>query len=570
MERTNFERAVVLAGAAATFSFAALLDADHAQAADISTPETTIVLPTSSPEQEIPSEQFKYIAKLASIPAYRVVTEQEASSMSPEALAAYSEQQPKQQDILSGWVEFTETAATSPTSNFYSTDFSATISTITQSGESYKVPEARLTQDVPLQIKDQSSIAPKGSMLIPYSINEKDLAVAVMSDKVINNDQTTVGYSIAFAGESALAIPSRFSSTGELMAVLEFFPTQSGELEPREVSVQEGIVTSFDSNIRNPQKPTEVIGTIQKGTKIKLIGDAQQVSEMNFQVTLAVTPSWELVNLADTVFKRVDNTTHGVNASGSQEQATSSEAFWANYHWQMGDVVKLNKTGVGKPSDVSGYWNMSINRGGVVYNNLSLVGQAYGGEAKPLGMQLRPEYTYPTYISELVYLDGRVYEEEENGVSRKMYSLILALPSQDGQETLVVESVSPENHNPGFSMGGSEITMMPVQKFFDQITHLTTPGSEIKVDISQIDDVSVIKKDWEAYFKRPCETDPNCNARMFAFDPKNSTNSEVIYNWWKSRTFTGDVVIGSDGLIRLGALTQVIISPQRGAILSSS
>ncbi len=306
MERTNIERAVLIAGAAATFSFAELLET---QAAEVPTPqETAQFVPI---EALNPSEVIDFKAQFLQIPAFNVT---DPSSDS---------EQIKAQDTLSAWVKVSEQAATD--NGFLPTDFEATVKAVTQNGKTYNVSQTSLLKDVEVSIQQNVSTIKKNSLLVPY-LTSDGLAVAVMSDTDGEGAETTVGSYIATIGDASIAIPARFDKDHNPVSFMEFVTDANGEVQPQEVAVSKAIINSDQSNIRDVQDPSVVIGKIDKGTEIILVGndaDAQPVSGKNFGVLLAVTPEGKTFTIATSLVKRVENTTNTTTESLSSPYESS-------------------------------------------------------------------------------------------------------------------------------------------------------------------------------------------------------------------------------------------------------
>lgn len=264
----------------------------------------------------------------------------------------------------------------------------------------------------------------------------------------------------------------------------------------------------------------------------------------------------------------IDEVTLGPELVGTppaQEVALAPEAFLASYQWQPGDNVSLTRTGRGTPDQVSEYWALNIQRGEQTYNNLQVIESEYGGYIRPLGVEERLGYYYPTYIVQGIYLGQEIGVEQDGESSREVQKLVVAVPSQNGG-TLILKVISPNDHNPGFSVGGSTVLKTPSQEVFSELRNVISPGAQIEVAISQTNDnMAKYITDWEAAFGRDCESDPQCQATLYAYNQSHSTRPDVIFNWWNSGNLDESHVIYEEGAIRTGALTQLIVTRPPGS-----
>jgi len=304
MERTNIERAVLIAGAAATFSFAELLET---QAAELSTPQESAQV--SPFETLLASENIGIKAQFLEIPAFNV------TDPSTDA------EQVNAQDILSSWVKITEQAASD--SGFLPTDFEATVKGVVQNGKTYNVSETSLVKDVEVSIQDQTTTLKKNSLLVPY-ITNNGLAIAVMSDTDGEGTETTVGSYIATIGDKSIAIPARFDMDHNPVSFMQFVVDANGEVQPQEIEVSQAIINSDQTNVRDVQDPSIVIGKMDKGTEITLVGtdaDAKPVNGKNFQVLLAVTPEGKTFKIATSLVKRIERKASPIIETTSNDTA---------------------------------------------------------------------------------------------------------------------------------------------------------------------------------------------------------------------------------------------------------
>lgn len=437
------------------------------------------------------------------------------------------------------------------------------VDVITSETGTYLVPNIRENVD------DQTQ-----NLLIPYEIGNQRGVVA-FPDRGEN-------FSVSFlilnplpgTAEQPKALPVEIYTNSEgrkiPISIMGFQQNpDTGEITFFQIPVRVGQVNTNAINVRNPNNHDEVLTTLPRETEILVIGEDNDTvpSETSAAPNARFARIFynDQIALAARDLIRVEPTP--VTQTQGQEVAMAPEAFLTSYQWQNGDIVQLVPTGRGRPDQVNEHWQLSIQRGETWYGNLPVTELFYGGYVRPLGIEYRPDYSYPTYIIQGIYLGQKVMTEDNAGTPIDVFGLIVAVPSRDGRSTLILEAIAPRNHRPGFSIGGGMVLITPSQEIFDRLPSIINPGAQIKIDVAQADDgMATYFAVWRRAYGTDCQTDPICQAAIYAYDQSHSTTPDVIYDWWLTGNLDESRVIRDGDAIRTGALTQVIVARPPGSV----
>ena len=327
--------------------------------------------------------------------------------------------------------------------------------------------------------------------------------------------------------------------------------------------IQTRLVAQETTNVR-PYAGTgaEPVSIVNAGELVNPVGPVVAAGGLN----------WQGIELSDGIIAYIaDANQDGVFGTSvralSPDAVMTPEAILASYRWQEGDIVNLISTGRGTPDQVSEHWQLSIQRGERTYDNLPVTEMEYGGRVRPLQVKGRYDVRQPDvlidYEMEGVYLGQDTTIENIFGTPTEVRGLILAVPSSNGQDTIVIRAVSPATI--GFSIGGSRVDVIETSDAFEQIPNVIKPGAQITI-YTGITEPNEYLERWIEVMGVDCEADPICLSWAYAFDQSLSTTPHTIYEWFQSNNLDEERVVREGGIVRVGGLDQIIISRAPGTV----